>query len=310
MKKLLCRGMLTLAASCVLASCANDEMAEVPMNEVKEVKLTTRLDAASRASVAGEELELFYTVYDAADGSVVEKNTAGLQAVSFEGNSSVTLTLQLERNKSYDIAFWAQPKGVDAYDLSDMKAIKVRYDRCLGNDSYRNAFYGNLFGLQVAEHSNATVSLKSPFGKLEVLTTVEDVEAAASIGIWGNEMDSSIIVSGVADTFNALYGTAEGEAVIACLQPGAVPDEVRNIDGVDYQVLTSDYLLTFYREVLEVKVALSQANIEDKPLVFTAGRAWLNKGETAALSGRFITHPIEFDATVNDWAAADASVSL
>lgn len=307
MKKLLCGGMLTIAISCVLASCANDEVAEVPMNEVKEVNLTTCLDVASRASMAGEEMELFYTVYDATDGSVVEKNTTGLQAVSFEGNNSVTLTLQLEKNKSYDIAFWAQPKGVDCYDLSDLKAVRMCYDRCRGNDNRRNAFYGNLFGLRVAEQTNATVSLKSPFGKLEVLTTVEDVEAAASIGVWGNAMDSSIIVSGVADTFNALYGMAEGEAVTANLQPGTVPEDTRSIEGVDYQVLTSDYLLSFHRQTLDVKVALSQSNIEDKPLVFTAGRAWLNKGEVATLSGRFITHPIEFDATVKDWSAESES---
>lgn len=310
MKKLLCGGMLTLAISCVLASCANDERVEMPMNEVKEVTLTTQLDASSRASVEGELMELFYTVYDATDGSVVEKNTAGLQAVSFEGNNSVTLTLQLEQSKSYDIAFWAQPKGVECYDLSDMKAIKVRYDRCRTNDTQRNAFYGSLFGLRVAGNTSATIALKSPLAKLEVLTTAEDIEAAASIGVWGNEMDSSIIVSGVSDTFNALYGMVEGGAVTANLQPGAVPAEVRNIDGVDYRVLTSDYLLTTRHQAVDVKVSLSDANIEDQPLVFTAGRAWLNKGETAMLSGRFLTHPIEFDATVNDWAASDASVSL
>lgn len=310
MKKLLLGGMLALAISCLLASCANDEMAEVPMNEVKEVTLTTRLDAATRASVADEKLELFYTVYDAADGTVVAKNTAGLQAVSFEGNSSVTLTLQLEKSKSYDIAFWAQPEGMDCYDLSDMKAIKMCYDRCRGNDSRRNAFYGNLFGLKVGNSNNVTIPLKSPFSKLEVLTTVEDVEAAASIGVWGTDMDSSITVSGVAGTFNSLYGTAEGEAVTASLLPGAVPTETRQIEGVDYRVLTSDYLLPMQRETVEVEVALAHSDIEGKPLVFTAGRAWLNKGEVAQLAGRFLTHPIEFDATVNDWASVNAGVSL
>lgn len=310
MKNLLLGGMLCTAISLVMASCASDEMAEVPMNEVKEVTLTTRLDAATRAAVEGKDMELFYTVYDAADGSVVEKKTTALQGVSFDGNTSVTLTLQLEQAKSYDIAFWAQPKGLECYDLSDMKAIKVRYGCCKGNDVCRNAFYGSLFGLRVAHETDATVSLKSPFGKLEVLTTVEDVDAAATIGILLNDMKSAIRVSGVADTFNALYGTAEGEAVVANLLPGEVPTDVRNLDGVDYRVLTSDYLLTFRQQSVEVDVELVYSDIERKPLVFTAGRAWLHRDETAVISGRFITYPIEFDVTVNDWYANSSDISL
>lgn len=310
MKKLLLGGMLCLAISMILASCASDEWVDVPTNEVKEVTLTTYLSVASRAAVEDDSLELFYTVYDAADGSVVEKNVTGLQAVSSDGNLSVTLTLRLEQNKSYDVAFWAQSKGVDCYDLSDLKAIKLRYDRCLSNDPLREAYYAGLFGLRANGQSNVTVPLKSPFGKLEVLTTVQDIEAATTIGIWEETMYSSITVSGVADTFNALYGTAEGQEVSASFLAHEVPATVRHIEGVDYRVLTSDYLLAHQRATVDVKVSLSYSDIEKKPLVFTAGRAWLNRGETTTLADRYLTYPIEFDVTVNDWLVADADISL
>ena len=94
MKKLLLGGMLCLAISMLLASCASDELAEVPTSEVKEVTLTTHFSVGSRAAVENENLEHFYAVYDDTDGSVVAKNATGLQAVSTEGNISVTLTLQ------------------------------------------------------------------------------------------------------------------------------------------------------------------------------------------------------------------------
>ena len=71
MKKLLLGGMLCLAISMLLASCASDELAEVPTSEVKEVTLTTQFSVGSRAAVENENLELFYAVYDATDGSVV-----------------------------------------------------------------------------------------------------------------------------------------------------------------------------------------------------------------------------------------------
>ena len=307
-------GMLCVAISSVLASCASDEANQVPapVNEVKQVTLTTSLDIASRAGLnEDEELELFYTVYRTADGSVVAKNTTGLNAVSFQHNTSVTLTLQLEENQSYDIAFWAQAKGVDCYDLSDMKAIKLHYDRCCANDERRNAYTGSLFGFRVAEGAtDATVSLKSPFGKLQVLTMTHDVEVATSMGIPVGQMDSSIYVSGVADTFNALYGTVEGDAISAQLLPGAVPAEERDIDGVSYRVLTSDYLLADDRATLDVEVSLSYTDIERQPLVFTAGRAWLTRGEVSSISGRYLTYPIEFDASVNGWNESSASVQL
>ena len=306
-------GMLCVAVSVVFASCSNDEFQEVPtpVNEVKEVSLTTSLNIASRAALDEEELELFYTVYRAADGSVVAKNTTGLNAVSFQGNTSVTLTLQLEENQSYDIAFWAQAKGLDCYDLTDIKAIKLHYDRCRCNDNSRQAYYGSLIGFRVTDGAtHATVSLKSPFGKLQVLTTVHDVEVATSMGIPVGQMDSSLYVRGVADTFNALHGTTEGEAVCARLLPGAVPAQERDIDGTFYRVLTSDFLLAHDRATLDVEVSLSYTNIERQPLVFTAGRAWLTRGEVSSLSGRYLTHPIEFDASVSAWKEADTSIAL
>lgn len=312
MKKLLYVGMLVIAVSCLLVSCAatNEEMAEMPMNEKKEVTLTTSLDVASRATLVDENLELFYTVYDAGNGAVIERNTASLQSVSFDGNASVTLTLQLEESKTYDIAFWAQPKGQKYYDLTDMKAIKLRYEGCHSNDSLRNAFYGSIFGLRVKDHTTATVALKSPFSTLEVLTTVEDVKTVGTMGYDVDQMQSSIRVSDVANTFNALYGTAEGEAIEAQLLPGEIPSEIRQIDGKDYRVLTSDRLLSKDRETVEVEATLSHPEIEKQPLVFTAGRAWLRQNQTTTLANHYISHPIEFEASVNDWLVADASLVL
>ena len=76
MKKLLYVGMLAIAISYLLASCvANDEMANTPMYEKKEVALTTSLDFSSCKTFMDENLDLFYTVYDANNGAVVKKNT-------------------------------------------------------------------------------------------------------------------------------------------------------------------------------------------------------------------------------------------
>ena len=242
MKKLLLGwGILTL--SFLLASCSNDELAAVAANgEKKEVTLTTRLGSNSRATQEQIEMELFYTVYDAHTGAEVMKNTADIAPVSFGEEASVNLTLELDCDKSYDIAFWAQAKGSQCYDLSDMKAVRLCYEECIGNDSNRTAYYGNLRSLQFNKHSNLTVTLKSPFALLEVYTTKKDVEAAAVLNVPVNEMLSSIEVSGIASVFNVVKGEPEGETVTVSLNPGIIPDGECMFDGKEYRLLTSDYL--------------------------------------------------------------------
>jgi hypothetical protein len=158
-----------------MVSCSNEELdAVAESGEKKEITLTTRLELNSRAVQDQVEMELFYTVYDALTGAEVYKNTAGIAPISFGEEASATLTLELDSDKSYDIAFWAQAKGLQCYDLSDMKAVRLCYEQCVGNDASRAAYYGSLCDLQANTQSNITVTLKSPFALLEVFTTKKD----------------------------------------------------------------------------------------------------------------------------------------
>ena len=75
-------------------------------------------------------------------------------------------------------------------------------------------------------------------------------------------------------------------------------------------LLTSDYLLAFRQQPVEVEVSLSYVGMEKKPYVFAAGRTWLNRGEVNSLHGRFLTYPIEFDATVNGWEEENEEIAI
>jgi len=298
MKKLLLNGMLSFAFCGLVASCTQSEQNDVIPTEVKEVKLTTHLVAGSRAAMSQDDLDLYYTVYNSSTGAIVEKNTAKLQNLSAEGETSVTLTLQLEPTSSYDIAFWAQPKEVKCYDASNLKAIKINYNHATCNHAC-NAYYGNVFDLRASQQKEVTVSLKSPFCKVEVLTTTEDVAAASALGYDINEMKSSMTVKGAATTFNALYGIAEGEKANVCLQPGNIPGNIQHIEGKSYQVLASDYVLGFQGHPAEVEVELSHNDLQKEPLRFTAGRAWLEYEETYSLYDHYLTQPVDFNVKVD-----------
>jgi hypothetical protein len=292
--------VLALSLACVMVSCSNEELdAVAESGEKKEITLTTRLELNSRAVQDQVEMELFYTVYDALTGAEVYKNTAGIAPISFGEEASATLTLELDSDKSYDIAFWAQAKGLKCYDLSDMKAVKLCYEECTSNDSSRAAYYGNLRGLKADTRPNVSITLKSPFALVEVFTTKKDAEAAAALNVPINEMKSSIEVSGVASKFNVLKGEPEGEPITVSLKPGNIPDGECVTNGVDYRQLTSDYLLPCGSQAVDVKVALHHKDTNKQPIVFSAGSAWLNNGKKYSFYGHVLTSSVGFDVSID-----------
>ena len=298
MKDFLLKGMLLFAFCSFVASCAQNEEIEVTPKEVKEVTVTTHFAATTRATIIQENMELFFTVYNSTTGEIVEKSTSNLQNLSSSGETSVTLTLQLEQGLSYDIAFWAQPKGLDCYNVSDLKAIKIDYTKCLANNTHRNVFYGNVSNLRTSQKDEVNVTLKNPFGKIEVLTTTEDVEAASTLGLNLDNMKSCIKVKGIATSFNALYGMAEGEKTSVSLLPSSIPTDIQTIKGKTYRLLASEYVLGFPNQAIDVEVELSSEN-EQESLSFIAGKAWAQHEQTFTLYDRYLTSPIEFDIKID-----------
>jgi hypothetical protein len=298
MKDFLLKGMLLFAFCSVVASCAQNEEIEVTPKEVKEVTVTTHFAATTRATIIQENMELFFTVYNSTTGEIVEKSTSNLENLSSNGETSVTLTLQLEQGLSYDIAFWAQPKGLDCYNVSDLKAIKIDYTKCLANNTHRNVFYGNVSNLRTSQKDEVNVTLKNPFGKIEVLTTTEDVEAASTLGLNLDNMKSCMKVKGIATSFNALYGMAEGEKTSVSLLPSSIPTDIQTIKGKTYRLLASEFVLGFPNQAIDVEVELSSEN-EQESLSFFAGKAWAEHEQTFTLYDRYLTSPIEFDIKID-----------
>lgn len=308
MKNLLFKGMHLVAFCSFVASCTQDEAIEVTTRKMKEVTLTTHLVATSRTTATQEEMELFYTVYNSTTGAVIEKNATNLQKLPSDGKTSVSFTLQLDQEFSYDIAFWLQPKGLECYDISDLKGVKINYDKYLGNNSYRNVYYGNVSNLHASQEKEVTVSLKSPFGKIEVFTTTEDVKVAASLGYDFSNMKSCITVKGVAVVFNALYGVAEGDKTIISLQSNDISGDIQQINDSTYIMLASDYIWGYHNQPVEVVVDLSSTDGQQETLNFLAGKAWVEPETTFILYDRYLTLPVDFDITID--GSIDSNITL
>ena len=129
--------------------------------------------------------DLHYEVYKTANADALA--TAPLlfeKTVEMTGNTT-TVTLDLLNDQDYTILFWANKKGENYFDLTDLRQVGVR--QAASNNDDRDAFCGKD---QLVQHDGAqsrTVELKRPFAQLNVGTS--DFEAATA-NTW-KEMEQS-----------------------------------------------------------------------------------------------------------------------
>lgn len=240
------------AASMMLiaASCSSEEELVtngVGADEGQAVSFTIETGAVeSRA--AGEGLKVNEVHYEVWSGNELIISTiegrkplmpANAQPMA---NGKATVKMNLVRNVSYDISFWAQNKENNPYtisggldnitytDLTQLVANKEEYD----------AFYHTLTGFKIGQGTQV-VKLQRPFAQVNVGTTVADFDNAKALGV--EIKKSEVKVTKVHDVFNARQGVATGEEEITFALNDLL-GETFKIKGsdIEYQSLGMNYL--------------------------------------------------------------------
>ena len=151
-----------------------------------------------------------YTIED------VDEDNLGQMKIKFNSNTltrpgtaaAITLKIPVEDNKHYKIACWAQNSECTAYKTTDLEAVKVSYESANNNDELRDAFCASQYFSSDA--SDIEVILKRPFAQINVGTAGWDYEAVAELKPSAvSYTESKITLTGVADTYNVLTGTAK-----------------------------------------------------------------------------------------------------
>ena len=185
-----------------------------------------------------DEYDLYYEVYRTAD--VTELQSANLlfeKKVEMQGNQT-TLTLDLLNDQSYTILFWANKKGVDYFDLSDLRKVTVK--QATSNNNDRDAFCGKDVLVNFDAADSKTVQLTRPFAQLNIATVVP---AEAEIGYDITPKYSFVKVSNIPVTYNVSNGTVTGDTEVS-FDKNTVPTGKKvTVNTDEYNLVAMNYVL-------------------------------------------------------------------
>lgn len=234
-----------IAAMAVLAgACAKEqvgpsdgETTEVSFNvEVPGVSMVTK-GISDAASVNELICQLF--IKEGNDYKLIQTYNAPVEA------KKASLNMTLVKKQRYYVAFWAQAKGTGYYNTENLQSVTINYDAVKANDPQMDAFWSsvelNLPALTEAELKKKTnVTLYRAVAQVNFGSKTFDRADELSV------KESTISMTGVPNTFNALFGNKDnaysGSVDQVTYKTNAtITGEKLVVGGTDY-----DYLATAY----------------------------------------------------------------
>ena len=234
------------------ASCQKDPAASVEGgNAVVSLSIALPEAPQTRAIAQAENADIVYFEVWNSDWTkklpVQDKDGNPFNSAEVEGRKA-NIELTLVADQTYNFLFWAQNEACGAYDVTDLKNVKIKYDVMAdpqGKDDSFDAFY-KADTIKVNGAVNETVVLYRPFAQLNFATN----RMKTSFGdvVLG---DSEVTVKGLATSFNTIKGVGEIEnepATVTFKANGLATDvagntEMLKTNGGEYTWLTMDYML-------------------------------------------------------------------
>lgn len=195
----------------------------------------------TKAIAQAEEADIVYYEVWNADWSkqlYPVDNSALASAVVDQKKAVVELVLVADQ--TYNFIFWAQDEACGAYDVNELKAVKIDYAAMAqGNQDKFDAFYA-VEELTVTGPINKTIYLRRPFAQLNfgasrMNSSLGDITIGAT----------SVTVDGLATVFNTIdgVGTAEAAAPVTFTASGlASTTEKLVTNSSSYTWITMDYM--------------------------------------------------------------------
>jgi len=299
--------LFAMTAGLFMASCSNDEL--ISDNSGGKAQVTFALNLENQVNTkaisdgSGAD-KLVYAVYDE-NGTALnvfegeaQKEETGLTDLK----SGHTVSINLAKGKTYQIAFWAQNAACTAYNTSDLKSVQVDYAEAVNNDEARDAFFKTV-KVTVTGDATENVELKRPFAQLNVGVTAEDWKAA--VVSKGQVLSSKAVIQNVANVINLLTGEATGsEQVEYALND--IPTEklsVKNGEGaaVEYHYLSMSYILTGAEKSVLESLAFTFKYADNTEFVFSQGlnNVPVQRNWRTNILGNILNGNVKFNITID-----------
>lgn len=199
--------MVAMIFSSLLSSCSSDSLSEEPVMSDETVSLTFNIEAEdfdlNRASRPLNHInKIIGAVYDLKGNLLPElgNNDNGQIVINVE-EFPISLDIKLIKGQQYNIVFWSQNSECDAFDTSDLKAVKMDYSKLptIGNE-YEAFSKSEVF--TVVADGIREITLTRVFARLNIMMETSDFESI--VNKKGTVSTTRLNASSLYNTFNAV----------------------------------------------------------------------------------------------------------
>ena len=213
----------------------------------------------------------------------VDNSTLASATVS---GCKATIKLTLVSDQTYNFIFWAQNDSHDAYDVNELKNVKVDYLKIDGNQDKFDAFYA-VKTIKVEGPVNETVYLYRPFAQLNFGADIMQTSFGPVV-----VDDTEITVSNLATVFNTIKGVGEtptNTKVTFKATGCATNTESLVTYGQSYTWVTMDYMLMMdEKSIVDVDASFEVENM-DAPVTHSLTNVPLKKNYRTNIVGNLFT---------------------
>lgn len=294
--------MLAMTGMLLLTSCSQDQLVSEPSaGDFVEATFNIRTaDAiATRAIGDGRTVDVVCCAVFDEKGAEMEALRNNELAID---NKKAIYRIRLAKGQKYRVAFFAYDKDAAAYDVTDMKDIKI-LDGQFSNDERRDAFTNYVDVEPTVNAIDMDVTLRRPFAQLNLGINNEELNDAAKAGIYVS--NTYIKVSNVYKNFSAydnkvVADAATGEMIF---QLNGIPQQPLNVDGVDYNYLAMNYLLVgdtdTEKSLTDIEFIWTTADGKTNDPTTTFTYIPVQRNYRTNILGRLLTSPADFTIKID-----------
>ena len=216
--------------------------------------------------------------------------------------------VRLAKGQAYRVAFFAYNEAANAYDVTDMKDIKVNPGQ-LSNLEGRDAFTNNIdvSAQQTLNEIATSVNLYRPFAQLNL--GIDDTEEtnAANAGIVVDK--TQVKVTGVYTAFSAYDNAVVGSTSDVTFAMNTIPTDVLTVEGQSYNYLAMNYLLVgdlnAEKSLTDVEFVWETADGKTNNPAYSFVNIPVQRNYRTNIVGSLLTNPADFTINIVEGFGGD-----
>lgn len=287
---------MIFAAAALAVSCQKGDSTQ---EGASEVTFSVGVPAGVAVKSIGDgssATELYYAVFDD-EGKYLEGLAQETPLVVEDKTAEITL--KLVRNFTYTIVFWAQAPGAPYTFDPEEGVVTVDYSGD-ANDEKRDAFC-KVHTLSVPDRATfeETVYLKRPFAQINF--GAADLDYVTELGL---DMKSTVVIDGLADTYDILngvvYGNASTQFALTTVPAQCNPAETLVVEGKEYGYVSMNYVLAPSGEGSELATVNATFEYNGADVQVNVPNVPYRMNHRTNIIGSFFTDQVKFTIVVDE----------